>query len=59
MLRRFRAPVLGVVFTNVPSRRSGAPGRGAPSTETSPDNVVLEGYDAPQPAPASTARLWL
>ncbi|HEY5023397.1 MAG TPA: hypothetical protein VII76_00330 [Acidimicrobiales bacterium] len=59
MLRRFRAPILGVVFTNIPSRERTPRGDGPEETETSPGDVVLEGYDTPHPTPASTARLWL
>jgi Mrp family chromosome partitioning ATPase len=58
MLRRFRAPVLGVAFTNVPTRDKRSRGEDL-DTDTSTDSVVLEGYDAPQPAPVTTARLWL
>ena len=59
MLRRFRAPILGVAFTNIPGRDRSHRGEEAEETQTSPSGAVLEGFDHPQPAPASTARLWL
>ena len=58
MLRRFRAPVLGAVFTNIPGRERGRRGDDSES-ESNLDNVVFEGYDAPHAEPVSTARLWL
>ncbi len=59
MLRRFRAPVLGVAFTNIPTRIRGSRERDpGPGPDTS--NVVLEGYTAaPEAQPASTGGLWL
>jgi Mrp family chromosome partitioning ATPase len=58
MLRRFRAPVLGVVFTNVPSRERQPRGDDT-EPDTGPDAVALDGFDTPQPTPAATAKLWL
>jgi len=60
MLRRFRAPVLGVAFTNVPGRTRGPRVKDV-EPQDAPREVVLESYDAPQPAPTATAtgRLWL
>jgi hypothetical protein len=61
MLRRFRAPILGVVFTNIPSREKSLLGGDSDKAGASPGDVVLEGYEAPQPASASASapRLWL
>ncbi len=57
MLRRFRAPVLGVAFTNVPNRERSTRAT-ARSPDADPDDVVLEGYDSPEPASATSAQLW-
>ncbi|MGA2522428.1 MAG: hypothetical protein ABSG81_16600, partial [Acidimicrobiales bacterium] len=61
MLRRFRAPVLGVAFTNVPRKERSPQGRGTePMPQGPPASVVLEDYDIPRPAEsAPTGRLWL
>jgi Mrp family chromosome partitioning ATPase len=58
MLRRFRAPVLGVVFTNVPSKEKDPRHEDSEAAGHAGD-VVLEGYNGPQHEPAPTARLWL
>jgi Mrp family chromosome partitioning ATPase len=58
MLRRFRAPVLGVVLTNIPTKEKDPRHRGSEADGHS-SGVVLEGYDAPEHEPAPTARLWL
>jgi hypothetical protein len=50
--------VLGVVFTNIPSKEKSPRAKG-PEADGLSTGVVLEGYDAPQHEPASTARLWL
>ncbi len=57
MLRRFRGPVLGVAFTNVPNRERSSHGHG-PDPDENPDDVVLEGYASPEPASATSAQLW-
>jgi hypothetical protein len=57
ILRRFRAPVLGVVFTNVPSRERSPRGKGT-EPEGSGD-VVLESYTISEREPASSSGLWL
>jgi hypothetical protein len=57
ILRRFRAPVLGVVFTNVPSRERSPRGKGRES-EGSGD-MVLESYTISEREPASSSGLWL
>jgi Mrp family chromosome partitioning ATPase len=58
MLRRFRAPVLGVVFTNIPSKEKRLRDGGAEADGHSTGDVP-PGYDAPQHEPVPTARLWL
>jgi len=58
MLRRFRAPVLGVALTNIPGRAGGKRLDDSDPTDN-PTGVALEGYDVPRPQSAPTARLWL
>jgi Mrp family chromosome partitioning ATPase len=60
MLRRFRAPLLGVAFTNVPRKERSPQGRGhEPEPPGPPTGVVLQGYDVPRAESAAAARLWL
>ncbi len=48
MLPRFRAPVLGVAFTNVPRKERSPQGRGMePMPQGPPASVVVEDYDIP------------
>ena len=54
MLRRFRAPVLGVALTNVPGR---VPRISAPDARV--DDVVLEGHPDREREPVSSGGLWL
>ncbi|HTZ10140.1 MAG TPA: hypothetical protein VMB72_13780 [Acidimicrobiales bacterium] len=62
-LRRFRAPVLGVVLTEIPSRERvrRADGNGADAElGPAPAEVVLEQHYEPPAEPASTgSKLWL
>ncbi len=54
MLRRFRAPVLGVAFTNVPGR---VPRVREPDAR--PDQVALEAHPDRRPEPVASGGLWL
>jgi hypothetical protein len=58
LLRRFRAPILGIAYTNLPTReRRRAMQDDEPE---SPPGIVLEHpYDVPPRDPAPTAKLWL
>jgi Mrp family chromosome partitioning ATPase len=57
VLRRFRAPVLGVVFTNVPNKKKAARGdRNGPEDHGEPVTIALD----PMPtAPVTGAGLWV
>ena len=57
LLRRFRAPILGVAYTNTPAREKRPTVEGG--EPEAPEGIVIDPYTVPPRDSAPTAKLWL